>query len=53
MQFELSLEYIDHLKSAISEKNEAYIKEQFRELYAVDIALIQKLYDFDVYKPLR
>ncbi len=47
MQFELSLEYIDHLKTAISEKNEAYIKEQFIELYAVDIALILDRLDID------
>jgi magnesium transporter len=47
MQFELSLEYINHLKNAIIEKNEAYIKEQFRELYAVDIALILDRLDTD------
>ena len=40
MRFELSSEFIDDLKNAIAEKNEAYIKEQLKELYAVDIALI-------------
>lgn len=40
MQFELSSEYLDHLKNAIAEKNDDYIKEQLKELYAVDIALI-------------
>lgn len=40
MHFELSSEFIDSLKIAIAEKNEAFIKEQLKELYAVDIALI-------------
>ncbi|MBL7936790.1 MAG: magnesium transporter [Bacteroidia bacterium] len=40
MQFELSSEYIDHLKNAIAEKNDAHLQEQLKELYAVDIALI-------------
>lgn len=40
MQFELSSEYIDHLKNAIVEKNDAHLQEQLKELYAVDIALI-------------
>lgn len=40
MQFELSSEYLGHLKNAIAEKNDDYIKEQLKELYAVDIALI-------------
>jgi magnesium transporter len=40
MQFELSSEYLDELKNAIAEKNDVFIKEQLKELYAVDIALI-------------
>ncbi|MES2760827.1 MAG: magnesium transporter [Bacteroidota bacterium] len=40
MQFELSLEYLEQLKSAISQKDESTIKAQLEELYAVDIALI-------------
>jgi magnesium transporter len=40
MQFELSSEYLDQLKNAIADKNDAFIKEQLKELYAVDIALI-------------
>lgn len=40
MQFELSIEYIHHLKNAIAERNDVYLKEQLKELYAVDIALI-------------
>ncbi|MDF2447914.1 MAG: magnesium transporter [Bacteroidota bacterium] len=40
MQFELSSEYLDELKNAIAEENDVFIKEQLKELYAVDIALI-------------
>jgi magnesium transporter len=47
MQFELSLEYINHLKNAIAERNDAYLKEQLQELYAVDIALILNRLDLD------
>ncbi len=47
MQFELSLEFIDHLKNAIAEKNEAYLKEQLKELYAVDIAIILNRLDLE------
>jgi magnesium transporter len=47
MQFELSLEYINHLKNAIVEKNDAYIKEQLKELYAVDIAIILNRLDLE------
>ncbi|MCC6182922.1 MAG: magnesium transporter [Bacteroidia bacterium] len=40
MQFELNIEYIEQLKQAIIDKNDQLIKEQFKELHAVDIALI-------------
>lgn len=40
MQFELSFEYLEQLKEAIARKDEALIKAQLEELYAVDIALI-------------
>lgn len=40
MQFELNSEYLDQLKIAIVEKNDAVIKSQLNELYPVDIALI-------------
>jgi len=40
MQFELSSEYLEHLKTAIIEKNDTVLKTQLNELYAVDIALI-------------
>jgi magnesium transporter len=47
MQFELSLEYIEQLKNAISIKDDSYIKAQLEELYAVDIALILNRLDID------
>ena len=40
MQFELSLDYLEQLKSAIAKKDDRIIKAQLEELYAVDIALI-------------
>ena len=47
MQFELSLEYIEHLKDAIVTKDDAYLKAQLKELYAVDIALVLNRLDTD------
>jgi magnesium transporter len=47
MQFELSLEYIEHLKDAIVKKDDAYLKAQLKELYAVDIALVLNRLDID------
>ena len=47
MQFELSLEYIEHLKDAIVKKDDAYLKAQLKELYAVDIALVLNRLDTD------
>ena len=47
MQFELSLEYIEQLKNAISIKDDSNIKAQLEELYAVDIALILNRLDID------
>lgn len=40
MQFELTREYIDQLKSAIEQKNDAYLKEHVSDLYPIDIAHI-------------
>jgi magnesium transporter len=40
MQFELTTEYVDTLREAIENKNEAFIKTQLHELYAADIAQI-------------
>jgi magnesium transporter len=40
MQFELNSEYLNKLKTAIVEKNDAFINAQLSELYPVDIALI-------------
>ncbi len=47
MQFELSLEYLEQLKIAISQKDDSYIKAQLEELYAVDIALILNRLDVE------
>jgi magnesium transporter len=47
MQFELSLEYLEELKEAIARKDEATIKAQLEELYAVDIALILNRLDVE------
>ncbi|MBI3520770.1 MAG: magnesium transporter [Bacteroidetes bacterium] len=47
MQFELNSEYLDQLKTAISEKNDAFLKAQLTELYAVDIALILNQLDLE------
>lgn len=40
MQFELNTEYIEHLKNAITNQDDDFLKEQLKELHAVDIALI-------------
>ncbi|MES2516278.1 MAG: magnesium transporter [Bacteroidota bacterium] len=47
MQFELSLDYLEQLKSAIAQKDESTLKAQLEELYAVDIALILDRLDID------
>lgn len=47
MQFELSLEYLEELKEAIARKDDAIIKAQLEELYAVDIALILNRLDVE------
>lgn len=47
MQFELNSEYLDQLKTAIEEKNDAFLKSQLSELYAVDIALILNQLDLE------
>jgi magnesium transporter len=47
MQFELNSEYLDQLKTAIAEQNDALLKAQLSELYAVDIALILNQLDLE------
>jgi magnesium transporter len=47
MQFELSLEYLEELKEAIARKDDAILKAQLEELYAVDIALILNRLDVE------
>ncbi len=47
MQFELSLDYLERLKTAISNKENSTIKAQLEELYAVDIALILNRLDVE------
>jgi magnesium transporter len=47
MQFELNSEYLSELKNAIVEKNDAFLKVQLEELYAVDIASILNRLDID------
>ncbi|MBS1638389.1 MAG: magnesium transporter [Bacteroidetes bacterium] len=52
MQFELTLEYIEQLKEAIDQKNDAFLKQQINDLYAIDIALILNRLDLDEAKHL-
>lgn len=40
MQFELTTDYLDQLKEAIANKNNPYLNDKLRELYAADIAII-------------
>lgn len=40
MQFEITSEFIDSIKTAIEEKNNVFLKEQLNEFYAQDIAII-------------
>jgi magnesium transporter len=47
MQFELSLEFIEHLQDAISKKDVAYLQAQLKELYPVDIALVLNRLDVE------
>ncbi len=47
MQFELSLEYLEKLKEAISNKDNAILTAQLNELYEVDIALILNRLDLE------
>lgn len=47
MQFELSLDFLDQLKNAISIKDDSFINAQIEDLYAVDIALILNRLDID------
>jgi magnesium transporter len=46
MQFELTSEYLDKLRDAISDRNDVYLREQLHELYEPDIAeIINQLKD--------
>ncbi len=47
MQFELSLEFIEHLQDAILKKDVAYLQAQLKELYPVDIALVLNRLDVE------
>lgn len=47
MQFELTVEYFEQLRSAIEQKNDAYIREQVSDLYPIDIALILNKLDLE------
>lgn len=47
MQFELSLEYLEKLKEAISKEDSATLTAQLIELYEVDIALILNRLDLE------
>jgi len=47
MQFELSLEYLEKLKEAISENDNALLTAQLTELYEVDIASILNRLDLE------
>jgi len=47
MQFELSLEYLEKLKEAISKQENAILTAQLRELYEVDIASILNRLDLE------
>ncbi|MBL7913243.1 MAG: magnesium transporter [Bacteroidia bacterium] len=40
MQFEITSEFIDSIKTAVEEKNVVFLKEQLNEFYAQDIAII-------------
>jgi magnesium transporter len=47
MQFELSLDYLEKLKDAISDKDNATLTAQLNELYEVDIASILNRLDLE------
>jgi len=47
VQFELNIEYLENLKNAIEEKNNAFLEAQLNELYPVDIALILNQLDVE------
>ena len=47
MQFELSLDYIEQLKTAIFNQDDMYLSAQLTELYEVDIALILNRLDLE------
>lgn len=47
MQFELSLDYLENLKDAISDKDNATLTAQLNELYEVDIASILNRLDLE------
>jgi magnesium transporter len=52
MQFELTTDYLDTLRSAIEERNDVYLNEQLNEHYAADIAEIFDKLSFEEAKYL-
>lgn len=52
MQFELTTEYLNTLRSAIEERKDAYLTEQLNEYYAADIAEIFDKLSFEEAKYL-
>ena len=52
MQFELTTDYLELLRSAIAEKNDHYLNESLNDLYAADVAEIFNQLDFDEAKYL-
>jgi magnesium transporter len=47
MQFELTTEYVEQLKEAISAKNNGFLKEQLQEMHAADIAIVFNQLEID------
>jgi magnesium transporter len=47
MEFELTQQYLDHLKGAIAQKNDIFIRESLGELLAPDISLILHELEYD------
>ncbi|MBK6833862.1 MAG: magnesium transporter [Bacteroidetes bacterium] len=52
MQFELTTDYLDTLRSAIEDRNDVYLNEQLNEHYAADIAEIFDKLSFEEAKYL-
>lgn len=52
MQFELTTDYLDTLRLAIEERNDAYLTEQLNEMHAADVAEIFNQLQFNEAKHL-